>query len=485
MLGALIGIGVLLKRWLDRLGIPVALLFLTLGMLAGSEGIGGLAFDDYGLAFRLGTLSLVFILFDGGFNTHRSSIRSAAGPAGVLATAGVLITAGLTAGAALLLGFEWQTALLLGAIVSSTDAATVFAVLRGSGLKLKGRLGSTLELESGANDPMAVILTFTLAGIMVSPAGSNSLWWAIAVDVPLQLIIGLAAGAAVGKVTAALLYHVRLTTSGLYPIITLASALVAFGGATLLHGSGILAVYVAGIVLGNSPLPARAAVARVHDAMAWLSQISMFVMLGLLVFPSRLGPAALDGTLLALTLAFVARPLAVALCLIPFKFPPREIAYLGWVGLRGAVPVILATYPVIVGVKGAEQLFDIVFFLVVFNAVLPGASVKWLTQRWNLGETERPVPPAALEIHSSRPMDGELVSFYIDPTLAVCNATLADIPFPKGANAAMLVRGGTLVACRGDTVLLEGDHVYIFFQHADRGYIELLFGGDMAGSSPT
>ena len=399
--GVLLAACVLLKRSLDRLGVPVVLLFLGLGMLAGSEGIGRIAFEDYGLAFRLGTVALVLILFDGGLHTTMASVKKAAAPAASLATLGVVLTAGLTAIAAHLLGLEWPAALLLGAVVSSTDAATVFAVLRGSNLSLKPRLGATLEIESGLNDPMAVILTVALTEAF---SGGPFSGWSLAWGVPLQLVVGGLVGVGAGYLTRWLLTRVHLSTAGLYPILTLAAAFLAFGAATLMHGSGFLAVYVAAIVLGNGPLPARSALARVHDAIAWLSQIGMFLMLGLLVFPSRLLPVAAIGLGVALSLAFIARPLAVLLCLLPFRFPLKETAYLSWVGLRGAVPIILATFPVLSGVPGAQRVFDIVFFIVVVNALLPGATIRWLTRRWQLNIDQRPAPPAALEINSHRPL---------------------------------------------------------------------------------
>lgn len=471
--GALMAVSVLLKRWADRLGVPVVLIFLLLGMVAGSESIGGIHFEDYGLAFRLGTVALILILFDGGLNTSLATVRKAVAPAAVLATLGVVLTAGLTAVAARLFGMPWPIALLLGAVVSSTDAATVFAVLRGSQLTLKPRLNATLELESGLNDPMAVILTIALTQAF---AGGPFSGWTLVWGVPLQLAVGLAAGLGFGYGARWVLNRVHLSTIGLYPILTLAVAFAAFGCATLLQGSGFLAVYIAAMVLGNGPLPSRSGLARVHDALAWLSQIGMFLMLGLLVFPSALLPVAGLGLAIAFFLALVARPLAVALCLLPFRMPSREVLYVGWVGLRGAVPIVLATFPVLYKVSGADEVFNLVFFIVVVNALIPGSTVRWLTRRWDLMAEERPSPPAVLEINSTRQLEGELASYFIDPSLAVCGVRLAQIKFPPGASAVLVVRDGALVACRGETELLPGDHVYVFMHHEDRPYIQLLFG---------
>ncbi|MBL0921944.1 MAG: potassium/proton antiporter [Phycisphaerales bacterium] len=481
--GALLLASVLLSRGLDRAGVPVALLFLILGMLAGSEGLLRIPFDNFQFAFRVGTLALILILFDGGLNTSLGAVRKAAWPASVLATAGVALTAGLVALAARMVGLPWAPALLLGAVVSSTDAATVFAVLRGSGLRLKKRLGATLELESGVNDPMAVILTVALTESIL---GGGGLHWSLAYLVPLQLLIGGVVGAIIGHVAREFLIRVKLSTGGLYPVITLAVAFIAFGGATVVQGSGFLAVYAAALVIGNGAIPYRSALRRIHDAIAWLCQIGMFLMLGMLVFPSQLLPVALPGLALGLFLAFVARPAAVALCLLPFRFPPRETLYLGWVGLRGAVPIILATFPVLSQVPDAHRIFNLVFFMVVVNAVVPGSTVRWVTRQLRLDIPESPTPSAVLEVASTRLLKGELMSFYIDPSLAVCDAALSQVVFPEGAGAALVVRGDELLAARGSTVLRQGDHVYIFCRPEDRPFIELLFGrpqGDSAERS--
>ncbi len=379
--GALLGASALLSRLGTRTGLPVAFLFLAVGMLAGSDGLGGIAFEDYPLAFRLGTCALVLILFDGGLNTPLARVRSVLGPAAVLATLGVAGTAGLAATAArFLFHVPWTYALLLGAIVSSTDAAAVFSVLRGSGTQLRDHVGTTLELESGLNDPMAVILTLALTETLVTgqPPGLRLL-----AEVGLQLLLGTLLGALLGTAAAWLLSRVSLPAPGLVPVVTVAVALVTFGLTTLLHGSGFLAVYLAGMALGRTTLKDRAGLLRVHDGLAWLAQVGMFLLLGLLVFPSHLGAVALPGTILALVLAFVARPLVVVLCLLPFRYTWRERLYIGWVGLRGAVPIILATFPVLAEVPGSTLLFNVVFYSVVVSGVLPGATVarvsRWLS----------------------------------------------------------------------------------------------------------
>lgn len=313
--GLLMAVSVLFTRTLDRFGIPVVLIFLVLGMLGGSEGLGGVDFSNYETAFRIGTVALVLILFDGGLNTTFRSIRKSAGPAGLLATLGVAGTACALAVIGRLLGLTWPEALLIGAIVSSTDAAAVFAVLRGGSLRVKDKVRSTLEVESCVNDPMAVILTITIVEILRAGGGlgPGALAGSLLVAVPLQLAIGAVVGVGVGFLTRWVLARIRFSTGGLYPVITLAAAFVAFGVATTAFGSGFLAVFAAAAVLGNGPLPFRAGLVRVHDAVAWMSQVSMFLMLGLLVFPSQLLPVAGVGLALGLGLALVARPLVATL----------------------------------------------------------------------------------------------------------------------------------------------------------------------------
>jgi potassium/hydrogen antiporter len=453
----------------------VLIAFLGLGMLAGSEGIIGIDFEDYRLAYRLGTIALVFILFDGGFNTAVGQLRRVAAPAAVLATLGVAGTAALLAlGARMLLDLDWAMALLLGAIVSSTDAAAVFAVLRGGGIHLRERIGATLEVESGANDPMAVILTTVLTEQIVAPRPGG--FWLAALSVIAQIALGIAFGLGFGYAGRTILSRTRLPSSGLYSVALVAIASLAFAVPTLIHGSGFLSVYISAVVLGNGKLPYKRGLVRVHDALAWLSQVTMFVMMGLLVFPSRLIQVAGPGLLLAAFLTIVARPVMVCLCLLPFRFAPREVAYIGWVGLRGAVPIILAAFPVLAGARGAEHLFDLVFFVVVMSALLPGATIGPLARRLGLESGEPPAPQAVLEIDTRLPLNGDLLSFYVDEALPVAGERLANVPFPPDAAVTLIVRGNELLAPRGDTVLTPGDHLYVFAREQDRATILLLLG---------
>lgn len=477
-LGVLIAFSVLFSRAIERLGVPIVLLFLLMGMLGGSEGIGGVRFgnetDDYALAVRLGTIALILILFDGGLNTRLAAVRQVLAPSALLATLGVVLTAALVTLFGMGLGLPWRESALLGAVVSSTDAAAVFALLRGGSLRLRPRVERTLEVESCVNDPMAIILTVMMIQVV---AKDQSLTGLSVLLVPVQLAVGAATGALVGLLGRYILLKLGVITVGLIPALTISIAFVSFGAATLAWGSGFLAVYVTALVLGNTPaLPYRSGLVRVHDSFAWLAQIGMFLMLGLLVFPSQLRDVAVPGLAIGLFLAIVARPLAVLACVSPFRFSVRETAYIGWAGLRGAVPIILATFPVLAGVEGANRLFNLVFFIVVVSSIVPGATLRPITRWMRLLVPHKPLPQAVLEINAPAHLPGELLAFYIDPSLAVANARLSDLDFPSGTAVLLIVRAEQLLAARGDTELLPGDHVYIFTRPEDRMLVDLLFG---------
>ncbi|MEO7363020.1 MAG: potassium/proton antiporter [Gemmatimonadaceae bacterium] len=472
--GGLLVLSVMFSRASVRTGIPLTLVFLGIGLLAGSEGIGRINFEDYGLAFRLGSVALAFILFDGGLNTRWSHVRQVLAPAGALATVGVVATGATVAVGAHLLGLNWSEACLVGAIVSSTDAAAVFSVLRASGVHLKKKVGLTLELESGINDPLAVILTTLVIQIIVDRESVSALQEVV--SVLREVIIGGVAGVGIGVGARRMLVRYPLRPSGLYPALTVGIACLAYAVPTVLHGSGFLGVYVAGIALGEGALPYRNSMVRVHDALAWVSQIGMFLVLGLLASPSRLVSAAPMGLAVALLLAFVARPVAVALCLVPFRFRAREVVYVGWVGLRGAVPIVLATLPVLYVVPGAEHVFDVVFFIVLINAAMQGTSVPWVTRKLKAESAEPPPPPAVLEIEGQQAFTTLIHSYSIDEALSVAGLPLSEIPVPADSAAMLLVRGSALIAPRGDTVLTPGDHVYLLVAPEDTAFVQLLFG---------
>lgn len=472
--GLLLAISVLASRIATRGGIPLALLFLVIGMVAGSDGIGGIVFNDFSLTFRVGTVALILILFDGGLNTSFRSIRSSIAPSSVLATLGVVLTAGAVACAAALTGMlPWNQAILLGAVVSSTDAAAVFSVLRSSGLNLRKRTGNTLELESGANDPMAVILTMAAASAVAS---DSHIGIGAAFEALVQLAVGLGLGIAFGYGCAALLRRVRFISGGLYPVLTIALALLTFAVPSLMWGSGFLAVYVAAVIIGNQEVPHHSSLRRVHDALAWFSQVSLFLLMGLLVTPSELLRIGWWGLFIALFLAIVARPLAVWICLLPFRFRARDTVFLGWVGLRGAVPILLATIPVMQGVPNAHTIFNIVFFIVVINAIIPGMTVGWLTKRLGLQVDAPPTPGAVLEIDTLYTLSKDVQSFFIQAVSPVAGTCIRDIPFPEDASALMIVRGQDMITPKGHTELIPGDHMYVLCSKEDLAFLQLIMG---------
>ncbi len=476
--GILMLIAVLSSRAMDRLGIPTVLLLLILGMLGGTEGFGGIWFHNFHFAYRLGTIALVLILFEGGFNTTTAEVRKVLWASSLLATLGVVLTAALTAGVARLCGLSLSESMLIRAVVSSTDAAAVFSVLRAGKLNLKPRLVRLIEIESCFNDPTAVMLTTLVIAIIEKHKESI---WKLLLNIPIQLGIGAAAGIGVGISARYVLRRATLSTSGLVPVFTLAAALVSYSGTTLINGSGFLAVYLTGVFLNAPTLPYRGGLVRVHAALGWLAQIGMFLMLGLMVLPSELPHVAWIGLAIAVLLAVVARPVAVAICLIPLRFSVRETAFIGWVGLRGAVPIILATFPLMAHLPGAQNIFNIVFFVVVINTIFPGSTIRWATRRLGLASDEKPAPEAVLEINSPRPLSSEMRSYLIAPSVAVCGAKLSDLELPLTAAVMLIVRNGNLVAARGGTALEAGDHVYIFFDHGDRPLIDLLFGRSEEG----
>jgi potassium/hydrogen antiporter len=459
---------------ISRLGVPILLVFLGLGMLAGSEGLIGIPFDDYGLAYRLGTIALVLILFDGGLNTSLGVLRRAALPAGLLATLSVVVTAAIMTGFGLLLGLALPIALLVGAVVSSTDAAAVFSVLRGGGVRLQETTGATLEVESGLNDPVAVFLTIVATELALGTPLGAAEFGLLFVQ---QIVLGGATGLAFGYAARAVLPRMRLPAAGLYPVVTLALAFLSFSAATLMEGSGFLAVYATGILVADGPMPYRAGVRRVHDALAWLSQILMFALLGLLVFPSQLVPIAGLGFALAAALAFVARPLAVWPVLALLGAPRHEQLFVSWVGLRGAVPIILAAYPVVRGVPGGAELFHIVFFIVLASSLVPGATVVWLARRLGLAADHAPAPEAHVELVSLRDLPGEFIWYHVDPVSAVAGTDLRTLALPEGCLVSLIERGRDLVVPKGSTRLEPGDHVCVYVLPAERALLDLLFGG--------
>lgn len=467
---ALIAIG--FGRLATQVGMPLLVLFVGVGMLAGSEGLG-LAFENYELAHAVGTVALSVILFDGGLRTRIESFKRTWKPASVLATLGVLLTTILVGLAAtLILQLTLLEGMLLGAIVGSTDAAAVFAALRGK--SLDDRVARTLEVESGSNDPMAVFLTVGLLEVLL---GQASLGPELLGLLLLQMGVGALVGFAVGHGAAELINRINLDSAGLYPVLTATIGLFAFGLAATIGGSGFLAVYLAGIVLGDRPIVFRRGIMLFHDGMAWLAQIAMFIILGLLSFPSRLVDVAPQGLAIAAILVFVARPAAVWICLLPFGFSWRETVFIAWAGLKGAVPVILATYPLLLGLTGGSTIFDVVFFVVFVSAVFQGSTMLWLARKVGLLGPPAPAPPVSLEISALKHLDGDIVEYDITPSSPANDLFIRDLGMPDGAVIALIARGSSVIAPRGSTRIQLGDHVFVLGSTALRPVFDHLFGG--------
>ncbi len=410
----------------QRLGMPVLLVFLVIGMLLGEDGPGGIHFDNVQVTHLVGSLALAIILFDGGMATSVRSFRVGLQPALALATVGVLLTSAITGlGAAWLLGLGTLEALLLAAIVGSTDAAAVFSLLRSRGLELKERVKATLEIESGSNDPMAIFLTLILIELILDPR--DNLGATVAMAFVQQMGLGVLFGLAGGYAIARLVNHLDLPP-GLHPIAVLSMGLSLFGLVSVLEGSGFLAIYLAGLVVGNQPLKGRRYIGRFHDGMARLAQIGMFLVLGLLVTPSELLPVALDALLFAALLSFVARPIAVWLCLVPFHFPWREQLFIGWVGLRGSVPIVLALFPLLAGIEQAHVYFNIVFFVVLVSLLAQGWTIPLLARWLKLELPPRAQVVERLEIDLPGERELELVGY----ELAANTPLVAERrPFPR------------------------------------------------------
>jgi len=457
--GALILISVLAGIVSSRVGAPLLLVFLALGMLAGEDGLLGIQFDDFENAYLICGMALAIILFDGGLRTPYSSIRSAWRPAGVLATLGVVLTAGITGLAAHhLLGFELLSSLLIGAIVGSTDAAAVFLLLHQRGMMLPRQVNSTLEVESGVNDPMAVFLTVSLVELITAPG--DSLGITALENFAQQFGLGAVLGMASGMLLAWVVNRIELA-QGLYPVFVVSAALVVFGGTQELGGSGFLAVYLAGIVAGNQRLRASHVIRRFHDGLAWISQIVMLVLLGLLVTPRDLMPDLADASLIALVLVFVARPLAVLVCLAPFRFSAAERAFVAWVGLRGAVPIFLAIIPVLGGIPESVRYFNVAFLVVLTSVLLQGWTVPWVA-RWLKLELP-PTPDAAgrLDVDLLPEMDRDLIGYRVREASPAKGRQIAELALPPRARVLAVLRDNTVIRREDLGELAGGDYILL------------------------
>jgi cell volume regulation protein A len=465
--------GTISSKLSARLGLPVLVVFVGIGMLAGENGIGQIEFDNFVIAHAIGTLALALILFDGGLQTRTGALRAVWKPSLLLATIGVFVTATITGvAAAWILGLPLLSGLLLGSIVASTDAAAVFSILRSQGVHLRPRVGATLEIESGSNDPMAILLTIGCIEILT---GQLEIGLGLVTLFIEQMGIGALVGVGCGWAAVRLINRANLSAPGLYPVLAASCGLAAFGLAATLGGSGYLAIYVAGIVMGNSRLVFQSGTFRFMDGLAWIGQITMFVVLGLLSTPAELIDVAGPALLIAAILTLIARPLSVVPLLLPFGFSWREHVLISWVGLKGAVPIILATFPLMFGLPEGRLLFNVVFFVVLVSATLQGWSLPPLATRLGLQEPPEPAPPARLELLGLRDLDAEVLDYTISPSSAVAGRNLGDLMLPDNAVVALVSRGNQLIPPRGGTRLQAGDHLFVIAHPGERPTVDRIF----------
>ncbi|MEO3976166.1 potassium/proton antiporter [Streptomyces sp. CAU 1734] len=446
-------IAVVAVRLSSRSGLPSLLLYLGIGIAIGQDGIFNVEFDNAELTQVIGYAALVVILAEGGLGTKWQEVRPALPAAVALSTAGVALSVGVTAAAAhYLVGLEWRQALIIGAVVSSTDAAAVFSVLRR--VPLPSRVTGVLEAESGFNDAPVVILV-----VAFCTAGPVDDWYVLVGTIALELTIGAAIGLAAGWLGAFGLRHVALPASGLYPIAVMAIAVVAYAAGAIAHGSGFLAVYLAAMVLGNSKLPHAPATRGFAEGLGWLAQIGMFVLLGLLVTPHELVDDFWPAVIVGLVLTMVARPLSVFLSLLPFRIPRREQILLSWAGLRGAVPIILATIPMVADVEGSTRIFNIVFVLVVVYTLVQGPTLPWLAKALRLG----PGAPSDLGVESAplEQLRGHLLSVSIPEESKMHGVEVAELRLPPGAAVTLVVRDERSFVPSPSTVLRRGDELLV------------------------
>jgi cell volume regulation protein A len=451
-------VSIVATRASSHFGVPALILFLAIGVLAGSEGPGGIFFEDYFVAQAVGVVALVFILFSGGLDTDWPQIRPVLWQGLTLANLGVFVSAMLVgAFGTWVLGLGWTEALLLGAIVSSTDAAAVFSVMRMRGVNLKHRLEPLVELESGSNDPIAVFLTVAVVGLIMTP-GSSVL--SLVPSFLLQMSLGAAGGYVLGRGMVLAINRLRLQQEGLYVVFTIGMTLLIYAATALIGGNGFLAVYIAGIIVGNANIVHKRSLLRFHDGIAWLMQIGMFLTLGLLIYPSQLLPVAGQGLLLALFLSFVARPLSVAASLIWFRRSPREILMVSWAGLRGAVPIVLATFPLLAGVPNAQTIFNLVFFIVVVSVLLKGISIANVARILGVNAERPQLPPEHTFVPDVR-VSSRMVEAIVPPTSPLAGRTLLELALPRGVLLVQIRREEEVIIPGGATLIEPEDHLLI------------------------
>ncbi len=464
-----------------RFGVPTLILFLGVGMLAGSEGVGGIHFDNPGIARFIGIVSLNFILFSGGLDTNWSSIKPCFWKGFSLSTLGVLLTAVfLGTFVWLLTDFTIYEGLLLGAIVSSTDAAAVFSILRSQKLALKGNLRSTLEFESGSNDPMAYVLVLVFLGLVVNQ-DQNLL--TVAPVFLQQMALGGIAGYAFGHFSRFMINKIRLDFEGLYPVLVIAMMFLSFSATDFLGGNGFLAVYICAVYLGNQDLIHKKTILKVFDGMAWLFQIVLFLTLGLLVFPSNILPIVGVGLLISFFLIFVARPISVMISLAFFRMRMRNRLYISWVGLRGAVPIVFATYPLLAGIDKAEMIFNVVFFVSVTSVIIQGTTLPLLAKWLHVALPERVKRREPSDLLLAEQVKSSMVELTIPPNASAEGKKIVELHFPPHALIAMIERDGKYITPNGNTELHSGDKL-IILADSEKGLEEVYLCLGMTDQKP-
>ncbi len=451
----LLFLSIFASKSMQRFGVPALIVFLGIGMLAGADGPGGIYFDDPRLAQILGIIALNFILFSGGLDTKWQSVKPVLYQGLSLSTIGVLVTAILTGlFAHWMLGLTLIEGLLLGSIVSSTDAAAVFSILRGRGVGLKGNLRPALELESGSNDPMAYFLTTSFIALALLPDSSA---WTLIPTFFMQMSIGGAMGYVLGKLMIRLINKINLEVDGLYPVLLVAFIFFTYSATELLYGNGFLSVYIAAVVLGNASFIHKKSLLKFFDASAWLMQIVMFLTLGLLVFPSEMVASLLPGLAISVFIILVARPVAVFLSLALSKLRIKDKIFISWVGLRGAVPIVFATYPLIAGLEKASMIFNIVFFISVLSVTLQGTTLSLVAKMLNRAVPESMRRKYPLDIELADDVKSELAEIMVDEKSFAANRPIVELDFPKTGLIVMIKRDGKYMTPNGATVLHSGD----------------------------
>ena len=439
----------------ERFSVPALLLFLLLGILAGSEGVGGIYFNDPWLAQLIGTLALVFIIFLGGIDATWKEIRPVLLPGVILSSLGVVLTAAILGWAAvIILKFSLWEGLLLGAIVSSTDAAAVFSILRSKRVRLKGGLQSLLELESGSNDPMAVFLTLSFLSLLTGKFSSPVL---LIPSIVWEMSIGFLIGMFFARMSLAIFQRLRLDYGGLYPVLMMALVVLTYGIAATVKGNGYLAVYVMGLWMGRQNFLYKKSVVRFYEGLAWLMQIAMFLTLGLLVFPSHIWPVAGAGLLIAAILMFVARPLSIFICLAPFKIDFRKKVLIAWVGLRGAVPIILATFPLLAGIAKAEIIFNMVFFVVLASILVQGTSLAFVARLLKLESPLGNRRHYPIEFEKTEGIDADLTELIVPFDSAAIGKSILELDIPRDCLIILIAREERFIIVNGLTTIESGD----------------------------